>query len=185
MAETGAAPLFLSPAGAVFALRDRRRGQGGLSRGRNVKFFQKNFVNQPKNTCNTRQRVIYYSMAANGLYEHPFDTKPAICVDAGGCRASCAHRKMRVFPRSMSDLRTGRKNYGCEGICTALHSAARTNVRDALRGFFPGELPSGSPDFLMQTGRTPGSVCDLSARLRQNKFRRRMEWQSKKKSEFG
>ena len=33
----------------------------------------------------------------------------------------------RVFPRSMSDLRTGRKNYGCEGICTALHSAARTN----------------------------------------------------------
>ena len=91
----------------------------------------------------------------------------------------------RVFPRSMSDLRTGRKNYECEGICTALHSAARTNVRDALRGFFPGELPSGSPDFLMQTGRTPGSVCDLSARLRQNKFRRRMEWQSKKKSEFG
>ena len=35
----------------------------------------------------------------------------------------------RVFPRSMSDLRTGRKNYGNKGIRTLLHSAARTNVR--------------------------------------------------------
>ena len=59
MAETGAAPLFLSPAGAFFALRNRRRGQGGLSIGRNVKFFQKNFVNQPKNTCNAGEGMVY------------------------------------------------------------------------------------------------------------------------------
>ena len=38
----------------------------------------------------------------------------------------------RVFPRSMSDLRTGRKNYGNKGICTPLHSAVRTNVHLTL-----------------------------------------------------
>ena len=38
----------------------------------------------------------------------------------------------RVFPRSMSDLRTGRKNYGNKGICTCLHSAGRTNVHLTL-----------------------------------------------------
>ena len=44
----------------------------------------------------------------------------------------------RVFPRSMSDLRTGRKNYGNKGICTLLHSAARTNVRFYFVMFLSG-----------------------------------------------
>ena len=44
----------------------------------------------------------------------------------------------RVFPRSMSDLRTGRKNYGNKGIRTLLHSAARTNVRFYFVMFLSG-----------------------------------------------
>ena len=44
----------------------------------------------------------------------------------------------RVFPRSMSDLRTGRKNYGNKGIRTLLHSAARTNVHFYFVMFLSG-----------------------------------------------
>ena len=75
------------------------------------------------------------------LWYHTFWLRTAgveatICVDAGGCR--CSHRGGRVFPRSMSDLRTGRKNYECEGICTALHSAARTNFHSFCDVFLRG-----------------------------------------------
>ena len=42
------------------------------------------------------------------------------------------HKLAKGAEKTLSDLRTGRKNYGNKGICTLLHSATRTNVHLTL-----------------------------------------------------
>ena len=72
---------------------------------------------------------------------------------------------IRVFPRSMSDLEPGERITDSKGI-RSHRLAVRTNVQLNLLQVCPGELPSGSPAFLMQKRETPGAVYSgLSARL--------------------
>ena len=84
----------------------------------------------PKNTSNTGRRVLYYILAAEGLCRISKLRKPRYALMREV--AAVKPKGWRVFPRSMSDLRTGRKNYGNKGICTPLHSAVRTNVHLTL-----------------------------------------------------
>ena len=98
------------------------------------------------------------SLGCKGLVRYK-SCRPAICVDAGGCHPAIA--AMGYFRGVCPILEPGERITDSDGIRSpgrATCETGGTNVRIRFANRSPGELPSGSPVFLVPNRGTPGTV---------------------------
>ena len=127
-----------------------REYTGQMQRSAYHKIFSKKFYKNAKKHLQCRKSYAIIFLGCERLVQI-IGKQPAqatICVDAGGCRVRNSDR--RVFPRSMSDLRTGRNNYECDGICTGMLCALRPISRYIVMSCPGRTARSGSPAFLVR-----------------------------------